>query len=84
MNDATLALEGEVTRGWGMNVGAVAARLGGGVEKEAGDVTMRRGSGEAILGGVEVEEARTGMAEGEEDCRRGMPEGEGMLRCVFS
>ena len=38
-----------------MNVGAVAARLGGGVEYDAGDVTMRRGRGETTFGGVDVE-----------------------------
>ena len=53
MNDATLdGVEGG-PRGWGMKVGAVAARLGGGVESP-GDETARTGTGmyEGSFGGL--------------------------------
>lgn len=86
MNDAALGsldgVEGE-PRGCGMNVGAVAERLKGGVENDVGDIVARRGTGATIFGGVGEDTGR-GSIDGEGDRRRGMADGSVLLRWSFS
>lgn len=86
MNDAALdsldGVEGE-PRGCGMNVGAVAERLSGGVENDVGDIVARRGTGATIFGGVGDEIGRESI-DGEADRRRGMADGSVLPRLDFS
>ena len=67
-----------------MKVGAVAERLsGGGVEKTVGDGAARRGTGAAIFGAVGEETGR-GIIDGEDERKRGMADGRGLLRWDLS